>query len=622
MGVAGTVGVLKKRGHLFSRPITLRDTKLVVDVTDAFYWFVKSNLLTRDRPDLFGFSMVLLCSFYRDFFRRLRERNVTPIVVFSGVRMDEQTHGKLVSKHSFLVSSSRTALRNVAQKNFSRLHSLPTLSSNALKEVINELQLDHVHQSPFEVYPMLEHLAHQHDCPVLTAHSDFIFTNVPRGFVWFDDLRLPADSQTPLEGRLYLHQQMLDHFGCQRQGPALRSLYALLRDDFSAAHCQAVNHVLNLAGPMQLVPYHDRRKTQRLLHILQNWPQKLDSLDTVQSGLMAAPERTSTLERDYKGLMQSFTCMEDPRQLGNLVEACTRRESTASFSMELTQNTSFNRMQTVEDLGTFRSTYSLADRAKQYLLSGLHKERLYLFDRRLDMEETRQISAMEGQKASQSGQIELDRDSLYWLFHFDESMLQSVATELLRLQIDPDDAKRLALLLMLARFGYKLAFRENFDNNNQQRPTPGSQQNAGSQMGASPNQPVAKRYQEMRQQFYSSIVNSFVYHANHQQGDTSRQEIPADIRVARDKMHTLVGAPRQGLGDTQYFTIKHLIEMLNVCLHAYKELNSLHNFVGANFLVNKYYDGLLMYQIMRRWSNNLAGYLLKVEGPLLDKLSE
>lgn len=644
MGVSGAAGILQKYGKHFGQWQTVKDIKLIVDVTDGMHWFVKRNPLKPERSDLYGSSMVALAGLYRDLFKRLRERGITPIVVYNGGRVSEEGYGQVASKHQFMERSSRNALQNVAQRKFRYLESLPTLAQNAIKEVINEFNLELVYQAPFEVYPLLERLARQHKCPVLTSHSDFIFTNNHEGFFWFDKFELPADSTGSLRGCLYRHDQMVSYFSrTPVEGVAMKSLYALLRDDFCETHYNAINKLFNLNGIMQLAPRRNKLKTQRLLHILNHWPKHLDSAERVRSSLMAIPNRQVSLERDYRGIMESFTNDDDfsqsnlskafvPAEVSDFNKACTRRESSASFLMELRQRNTFNRLQTVEDLRTTRSTFSLADRTKQYLLSRLHEKSLNLFDRRrgdASFRVLRELQPSAGLTDNRADE-QMTCSQLFELYHFDDKTLESVAGLLQELHIDSENSKRLALMLLLARFGYKLAFRENFDNENRKlapkktSPSAAANMKSESSSAGGVDASAASTYltADKKLRFFSAIVNSYVYHSSERQGDMPGPGIPAEIRVAKEKMNSMTTEPMQGLGDEQYFTIKHMIEMLNMSLHSYKELNSLYNFVGPNVLVNKYYDGVLIYRLMRKWSNNLRGLLLVVDGPLLDILSE
>lgn len=302
-------------------------------------------------------------------------------------------------------------------------------------------------------------------------------------------------------------------------------------------------------------------------------------------------------------------------QYGNLNEALTKRESSADFLTNVIL-TNFNRIG-IEDIRTYRSTFSLQDRAKQYLMQRLGgKTGLQLFDRRRSEMNYRSLAPIDRLKNP------LDQATLFALFHFDEKRLESVAFKLRQtIQLDADHSNRLALMLLLASFACRLVPRENFNNNPED--DSGSQSGSNSLGSDEHQRMMALRHYSQpatRTKLFVCTLNQYVYlQSRTNQGDQSRQEVPADTRVARDKVQSIIQqAPPER--DDNYYTHKHLVEALNSVLHAYKELNSLYNYPGPNILVNKYYDGVVIFKLLIRYSNRLQGFLLNVDPEIINEL--
>uniref|UniRef100_A0A6G1SEW3 Protein asteroid 1 n=1 Tax=Aceria tosichella TaxID=561515 RepID=A0A6G1SEW3_9ACAR len=626
MGVAGTVGVFKRHPK-WGSSFVLRNTSVVIDTTNAFYWYAKEQLLPNQSK--YGTSMIELGQFYRNLFKRLRERNVKPIVVYEGGRKDDQVVGNIVGKSTFLERSSRAALGRLNRGNLS--DSLPDLAINCLKEIVNELSLgpDQVHQAGNEVYPLLVQLSRQHECPVLTHHTDFIFQDVPQGFIRLDELVLPTDSVKPIGCTLYKHSDMLNDFRLtSAHSGALSCLAVLLRDDFSEVYYDAINNVLELQGGMRITPREWGMKTARLDYVLRHWPSGLTTTESVRSALLRQPQAGRNLAHDFDAMLECYNSVEafestsvarafssGSDQYGNLNEALTKRESSADFLTNVIL-TNFNRTG-IEDIRTYRSTFSLQDRAKQYLMQRLGgRKGLQLFDRRRSQMDYRSLAPIDRLKNP------LDQATLFALFHFDKKRLESVASKLQQtIQLDADHSNRLALMLFLASFACRLVPRENFNNN--QEDDSGSQSGSSSLGSDQHQQMMALRHYSQpatRTKLFACTLNQYVYlQSRTNQGDQSRQEVPADTRVARDKVHSII-QQQPPERDDNYYTHKHLVEALNSVLHAYKELNSLYNFPGPNILVNKYYDGVVIFKLLVRYSNRLQGFLLNVDPEIINEL--
>lgn len=638
MVVAGIVGVINRYGNCWNTAIQLRDTNVVLDTTGACYWFVKNQLLARTRMNEYGTSMPDLGQFYRNLFKRFRERNVRPIVVYEGGRRSER-EGMIVSKAHHLRHSAGAALRSLNQGRFGNISSLPQLSINCLKEVVREFGLgaDQVYQAEGEVYPLLVQLADRFKCPVVTHHTDFIFQDAPKGFIRLDQINLPNDDTQPIDCRIYWHRELLRTFNLTPEhSGSLSCLPILLRDDFVETYYDTINKVLMLerAGRFRLGPNvrFARVKTARLEHVLKYWSRtRLTSSESVRSAMLAHSSAGPHLTRDYDALRDAyaraipFEQSEVARTLsagadqipGGLQEALTQRESSIEFLCDVIQ-TNFNRTG-IEDPHTHRSTFSLQDRTKEYLLERMRgpKSELSLHDRCRDRMQDRHLRPVT--------QIHrgLDRETLFELFHFDDKKFNRISSQLCHtIQLDQDHSERLTLLLLLASFALRLMPRENYNNTLDDQSAPLSLTGSS---GSDSQQPTRfYTLAETRQMLFLAILNSYVYlQMRGHQGDESRQNVPADTRVAQDKVETIVQAPSgvQCANTRGYLTLKHLVEGLNSTLHAYKETNSLYGEPGPSLLVNKYYDAVIIYKIMAKYSKNLQGHLLQLHADILSDLS-
>ena len=627
MVVSGAVGLMKQFGGEWAKPVVLRNMKVVLDVTDGLFWLVRRPFLSGGRRiDLMGSDFVALCAFYRDFIERLLEHQVRLIVVYDGGRIDE-SRGDIASKRRQLGQSYYGQIRALSNRHLAlqmRRAALPKLANNAVKEVLGEFldELEDVQQCTYEVYPLLSHLADLHQCPVMTSLGDFIFTHLPEskfGHIWLEDLDIPSARSKPMTCQAYSHLAMLKAFNIPSDcGPAMRGLYCILRDDFGSAHHEPVNRLLELPEEVEFRARPARVRTDRLVFVLEHWPRHLTSVEAIRLELLrlaSSQRKRQKLASDFDAVMETF---EEATNFGtasnhrhlledvDLNEAMTRREATADFIMSL-RNTDFHRP-LLEDFDTFRSTYSLQDRVKQYLLNRMGLKRLRLFDRNFAEMRRRELPALRQPVGP------LTRSLLFDLFHFDEEMLAEVSNKLqVSLRVPPKDCHHLALLLLLARFGLKLGFRNTYDNEDR-RPSAAQ----GSRSGGSTD---VYQSRALRERFLIALVNSFVYHQIYgAQIEASRSEVPADIRVAGRRLDELVEEEVPTFEESsdeltyeQYIKPKHLVEMLNSTLRAYKELNSLYNFVGPNILVGRYYNGVLIYKIMRQFSENMRSSLLKLD---------
>lgn len=631
MGVGGMVGVLARNYESLSSEIELKNTTVILDTTSALFWLTKNVLLNKNQMDKYGTSMRELGELYTNLLSRLIQHNVRVHVVYEGPRKGER-NGSLVSKVRHMESSARSALWQLNQNYLGRINKLPALAMNCFKEVASKLiPFEQLHQAESEVYPLLARLSNKLKAKVLTGHSDFILKNLANGFVWLGDddncgVKLSPDSSQPIKGHLFNHQKLLSFFRISSShSGALGCLAVLLRDDFAETYYDPINKCLKLErSDLKLTPTRSREgiKTRRLFYLLKNWPTNLTDEDSVRSSLLNLAQSGPHLTRDFDGIRDCYSQYEpfeaselarafqanwrERNGTSQLRDALIKRESSAEFMANVLQK-NFDRTG-IEDIKTFRSTFSMQDRVKQFLMDRLRPAKgsneLEVFDRHRDALEVRRLRPV----SDHPEPAIMNRLNLLWLFHIRPGNLDSVATGVRQAtQLDATTSTELALLLLLASFAHRLVPRENYSNQREDLAMPSISGSLGRDRERQMRRLEEYSSSETKKRFLLALLNSCVYWAQ------SRQTTSAEVRVARSKVDEIAKAPpapafagrERSEASEKYMLCKHLIEALNSTLHAYKELNSLYNFPGPNLPVSKYYDGLLTYKIMARYSRNL-----------------
>lgn len=651
MGIPATVKLLKQ--SRWSESLRLRDCKLIVDVTEAMYWFIKKPLFEEYpyRMDRFGFSMVAYGQFMRRFFERLRQAQVTPIVVYSGARLSHKA-GDLASKERYLEKSSR-----IRQYKLNRYGDnlddciVPNLATNVIKQIIGELKLE-AHQAAYEVYPLLAELANRHDCPVLTSHSDFILTNVRRGFILGEQFPHATEaSRVPSEisvSELHLNRKMLTSYGLEKCGPALVALYTLLRQDFSGKYHKALNELFSyLPNNLKFIKdetlfRHGVRPTpqpfiRRLEYILAHWPKQLTTVEAIRKQLASTSYSSTELLREFDAIHASFSEPYDfAREITNMAPqltspqatslqlALTQRESTALFCLDILMRQKLFNRGCLEDMETFRSTYSLADPTRKCIMTRNQIYTLSLLDRQQDRLEWRNIAVANRDTNEAS---ELSRKRLVALFSFRsqiedaEGMDRLIGCIRLGRALNGQYCHELLVMLLIARYSLDNIASRSYD----EQPRVSSQLTsaASSDSGPLANLDMQKvKYRLFQEYFLVAIYNCFMYYAfKHPEHSMLNLEAlnqdPSLVDDAHD--NSLLPKIRVACQEIEsnrilnpdklrphYIQIKHMIEAFNVGLQSYYELNALHEYPAVRLHLDRYYDGVLIFRLM--------DYLIKKNG--------
>ena len=597
--------------------------------------------------DQYGFNMVEYGKFIRKFFLKLKGANVTPLVVYNGGRLSEQQFGPLCSKANFLDRSSHVRMMLLA-RNGSRLdHRIfPELACNAIKQIINELDLEHHPvQSVYEVYPKLAELAEQNDCPVLTSHSDFILTNVRNGFILAEELNQINSSierEIPI-AHVYHNRLLLSQFQLERHGEALTSLYTLLRPDFSGTYYQELNRFFSFLSqgeqfrydPAKFVPGfrppRGQQMKRRLQSIFQNWPKHLVSSEDVKTELISQVGGRSAMLRDYDAIHSSFTKRLDFEQaapipahlMRQVTNALTRNESSTTFLLDTLMNqTNFNRG-TVEDVNIFRSTFSISDPVRKHLLDLAPRKWNELLDR--------QFSHLSKRVLAADGSFPADlvnEKVIYELFHFPSqvSSVSQMRTFIPGLRINKALSlagwEQLLVLLLLARFGLRLAFSSSYDVSK------GSKENLTPAVQAKSD--VSPYSDRNRRRFFCAIYNCFIYYCyinkmylemqnleTHESliDDANDKSVLPKIRIAANEV-TSNRMKQPSITDSSYIEIKHMLEALNYSIHAYSEITSLYPDLTAKLKYTKFYDATLIFKMLRHLMAKNEHNLIEIEPDL------
>lgn len=676
MGVPGLLTLFKRRQQWCTN-VRLKETKLVIDMTDEMYWFVKSRLLSgqENNSDKFGMSMVKYGQFVRQFIERLRSAKITPIIVYNGARLSEKLHGDIVSKARHLEKSARVRMYLMTQRGHPRHldhQIIPSVACNVLKQIVNELQLE-THQSTYEVYPLLVRLANENDCPVLTSHRDFIFANVRQGFLLFEEFDpTPRHHQLESEiasGKLYKHQLMLGQLSRPQCGPALYCLNVLLRPDFCGRYFEVVNRMFKMPSNLKFIRdntefvsnHRPKNQPWRVEYILNNWPSGLNDPDSVRRTFEqhAREVFTQTRERvlaDYDALYLSFSDANDrdnivnllSEQLGPIVglqDALTKRESTAPFITDILMGqTNIDRLR-IEDLDTFRSTYSLADAVKLLLMNrGGNRRQAELPQPHSPPKSLKIIDRQRSQlrdRTLNSSQLVDDFEApdqmLYEVFLFPShvaspSLMRAFirdsrqsAQQLMKISLAFKDefagmSEQIIVLLLLVKFATKLGFRDDYElptratspTGRSRSPQPaataaGSKSQSGSL--TEKLRPIEAKYKKILPLYLDAMYNTIMYYCFKKGYLKERMEeaellcndqeggFYAKVNVAVQEIESNKINKPSDVSNHYYLEIKHLNEMVNSALHAYMELNSFYNHPGAVLKLADYFDCPLIYKI-------------------------
>lgn len=662
MGISGTRGVLEKVRSLHTN-LRLTDTKLVVDLTDPPYWFLKKRGLAQRRTDKFGTDFCEIAQFFRSFIQVMLVNNVDPIFVFSGVCLNKNYHSDLATKARHLEKSTRIQML-VSNRYGSRDYKLNSLCTNVLKLVIKEFpHLPKPVQAQYEPHPILQKLAEEYNCPVLTSHSEFIFKNIRTGFILLEDfpVDLAAQSRGILIPRYYRHQFLLQNYRLQNCSDALHTLYALLRPDVSGRYCKYINNFLRLQGTDLEIPFDDttfvlgrppRRAgnlTRRLMHILDTF-QTLDvqTADQVRKKLVEISGDDRQFLKDYDSIHDTFEKRLDfsqsiksdhefvqrsalnNRQISKVNDSLVERCATANFLVPLLQGqTLFDNQLTYEDFSTSRSSYSMADPVRVFIMEQFGIGRVEILDRQFSNVNFRSLYAIPATPT----EVISDRD-IFKIFQFPESLqtIQDLKKHITNFQINlalkESYVIELVLQLLLVRFVFHHAFKENLDRERLSKGTNNQQ--------ANDNRAITMNYgRDGLMLLGNAIYNCFMscmmdrigedspFNMNNLENhpslcdDSKGINFLPGLRLAKKAMDNL---PPCSEFHSDYIKFKQVVEMLNSAIKGYCEISSLYEHITPTLNISKYYNPAQMFKTMSKMSTTKAENLLRLERGLEELL--
>lgn len=657
MGVSGMRGVLDQVN--LSTNVVLKNKNLVVDVTENMYWFFKKRDVAQKRMDRFGTNLVEFCNSFRQFIINLKQNNVTPIFVFSGARLSKHYFSDIATKDRHLEKSTR--IKMLVRGRYGSRDWVPTpLLTNALKKVINEFtDLPKPIQAQYEVHPILQQQANRLIIPVLTSHSEFILKNIREGFVLGEKFNYPTVQSRGFNIELYQHRLLLEHYRLQSCSDALHSLFSLLRPDVSGRYNTYINDLLYLQRASLEISHDETRfvrgrpgnrpgnLTRRCKWILENWPENLRTADQVRDRLMQVSSNDRQFLQDHDAIQMTFKEPKNfaeeilvndqfvPRQartntqIRKVNEALTSRSATATFLMEvLMAQTNYDHAICLEDFSTFRSSYSLADGARAFIMKQFGIREITILDRSSGDVDFRQLSASESGANGQSVYAE----DIYKLFHFHTSLCgnQSISAYIADFQVKlallGNLPEQLVIILLLLRYCFQVGFRTSYNN----EPDVKAKTKPESPKEKLSGYPISMDYEEKGLRLVANAVyNVFMYYMMENEGagslnmeklnndprlcdDSKGINFLPDLRLARGKMDS-TALPNPSEAELNYTKIKHVLEMLNSTIQAYDELNSLYEHKAIDLKYHKYYEPPLIYRVAVKLSKTKGEGLLRME---------
>lgn len=663
MGISGTHGVLDQEQSLHEN-FVLKNTKLVIDLNDPPYWFIKKRMVAQKRSDKFGTDLFELCQFFRSFIQVMLINKVEPIFVFSGVCLNKEYNSDRATKARHLEKSTRIQML-VLNRYGARDYKLSHLFTNALKQVIKEFpQLPKPVQAQYETHPILQKLAEEYNCPVLTSHSEFIFKNIRTGFILLEDFPVDLSSQSRgiLINKYYRHQFLLQRYRLQNCSDALHTLFALLRPDVSGQYCRYINSFLCLQRTGLEIPHDETtfvqgrppqrtgNLTRRLKHILENFHRlDLQTAEQVREKLVEISGNDRQFLKDFDSIHDTFEIRRDfslsiisdrefiqssalnNRQIDKVNDSLVERCATANFLVPLLQGqTLFDNQLNYEDFETSRSSYSMADPVRAFIMGRFGIGRVDILDRQFSSVVFRSLYA----NPATPTEITSDRD-IFRIFQFPEFVQtnQELKNYIINFQINlalkENYAIQLEVLLLLVRFIFQNAFKENLEKDRSLK-AKGTNQQPNDKQGIPMNYgrnglillgTATYNCFMFYMMHYINEYSPFNMHnlENHPSlcDDGKGINFLPELRIAKGAMDKL---PPCSEFISNYNKIKQVIEMLSWAIKGYCEVSSLYEYKTTPLNISKYYNPALIFKIMSKMSASKAEELLRLESGLEELL--
>lgn len=662
MGVSGMKGVLDQEKSLHNTLI-LANTKVIVDLNDPPHWFFTKSSVGEQRSDKLGTDLIECCAILRLLILRLKHFNITPVFVYSGARLNANYHSDFATQARHLEKSTRVSnfvLNKYGQKNFN----LTPLVTNALKQVIKEFpDLPSPIQAQYETYPILQKLAEEFACPVMTSHSDFILKPLRTGFILLEELfplTSPPQRGIPISN-YYSNSLLLARYGLQRHSGALPTLYALLRPDMSGRYCKYINELLRLQNTDLEIPRDDtefvygrrpnynRNLTRRLRSILENWPKNLTTADLVRNELVRISRNDGVFLKDYDDVLRTFEERLDfarsvvtddrfvrasalsNRQIEKVNDALIVRCATSNFLVNLLMGQKlYENNQTYEDFSTQRSSFSVADPVRSFIMGRFGVASLQILDRQFSEVFTRTLYAY-----PVAPNEPVYSQHIYKIFLFPESIQSNenltdrIRDFRVKLALKDNYAEELVVLLRLVSYIFKLVFKDNLERDEKKS-------------GAKKDAESPKKNPKMGVNYgrdgliilATAVYNCFMFYImkdnmkdklNMQNLENDRRlcddskfiNYLPDLRIARTEIEKLIP-----LTCGYNIVVKHIVEMLNRAIQGYCEVNSLYENKTYPLKISEYYNGAVIHKIVCKLMETKAEGLIRLERPLEDFILE
>ncbi|XP_078520003.1 single-strand DNA endonuclease ASTE1 [Lissotriton helveticus] len=221
MGIPGLMTFVKANNQFFDQ-LKLRDSKLIIDGSNLYYWlYFDSKLDLQHGGDYDAFT-----AFVHKFFNALSACSISPYVVLDGGC--DPTDKKLATHKQRAKDKIRMAQSLSKGRGGSVL---PLLIREVFMQVLHSMQVPFI-QCFLEADREIVSLANQWNCPVLTYDSDFCIFDLNGGYCLTSDFQwrhlgtIKGTKQSYIHAKCYFVEKLCSHFN--HMDRALLPLFAVL----------------------------------------------------------------------------------------------------------------------------------------------------------------------------------------------------------------------------------------------------------------------------------------------------------------------------------------------------------------------------------------------------------
>ena len=268
---------------------------LIIDGTNLKYEFYDLNWTHGGQYPEFRENLAL-------FFERLKQCDITPIVVLDGTDYDwyKLTNAlDVISRREEKIQSIHSKKLISDEKNVSNI--FPPLASNVYLQILIDLEIQHVVVDGRTDCIIVE-MANFYECPVLSKDSDFFIYKLKGGCIMKTDLYL---SEQPARANVYHYEDFCDQFGFRDVSVRL-IIPALLGNDYFSSPLEENNQfrsfVLQKVQLEEVEHHHKARPAVRYAHLfysLASFKEKIFNMDLSDDEKKQLKENCAQLQEMY-----------------------------------------------------------------------------------------------------------------------------------------------------------------------------------------------------------------------------------------------------------------------------------------------------------------------------------